>query len=110
VEASVSTSASAPGIRDVPDEHRFVFEQDGALAELVYETAPGRLILVHTRVPQPLGGRGIGGRLVCAAVDRAEAEDLTIVPWCPFALRWLTDHPGVTGTVTIDWETPRPAR
>ena len=37
------------------------------------------------------------------AVDRAAAEGLTIVPTCPFARRWLGEHPDAIGDVTIDW-------
>jgi uncharacterized protein len=62
-----------------------------------------RLILVHTGVPLSLEGRGVGGELVLAAVDRAKAEHLTLVPLCPFARRWLRDHPETTEGVTIDW-------
>jgi len=85
-----------------------VYEADGSQAELVYFSAPGRLILVHTEVPDALGGRGIGGQLVRAAVERAEAEHLTLVPWCPFARRWLTDHAEEAAGVTIDWTTLPP--
>lgn len=94
-------------VRDVPEEGRFVLEQDGVEAELVYEREPGKLILVHTGVPDALGGHGIGGRLVRAAIDRARVEGLTVLPWCPFARRWLTDHPEVAATVDIDWSPPR---
>lgn len=72
-------------------------------------TEPGRLILVHTGVPEILGGRGVGGQLVRAAVARADAEALTVVPWCPFVRRWLADHPDVAATVTINWASPPPA-
>jgi GNAT superfamily N-acetyltransferase len=64
------------------------------------------LILIHTEVPEALAGRGIGGRLVRAAVASARAEHLTIVPWCPFARRWLADHHDEAEGVTIDWNTP----
>jgi uncharacterized protein len=97
-----------PVVRDLPSEHRFVAEVDSSLAELVYEVEPGRFVLVHTEVPDALGGRGVGGRLVRAAAARTTAEHLTVVPWCPFARRWLADHPDVAATVTIDWDTPPP--
>ncbi len=102
----VNDTGEAHEVRDDPGHHRFVFEDDGALAELVYSREPGRLILVHTGVPDALGGRGIGGRLVRAALARAADEGLTVVPWCPFARKWLRDHPDVAGTVTIDWTRP----
>ncbi len=67
------------------------------------------MLLVHTEVPEAWGGRGIGGRLVRAALARAKANGLTVVPWCPFARRWLQEHPDEAAAVTIDWETPRPS-
>jgi predicted GNAT family acetyltransferase len=98
--------AAPADIRDVADQNRFVLDEAGVEAELVYRTEPGRLILVHTGVPDALGGRGIGSRLVRAAVARAHDEELTIVPWCPFARRWLQDHPDEATGVAIDWATP----
>jgi predicted GNAT family acetyltransferase len=83
---------------------RFVVESEGHLAQLIYQKEPGRLILVHTEVPEELGGRGIAGQLVRTAVASAASEQRTIVPWCPYARRWLQDHQDVAGSVTVDWE------
>jgi len=104
-------SDSAPqqsGVRDDPERSRLVIERDGAVAYLVYRTEPGRLILVHTEVPEALGGHGVGGELVAAAIARARAGGLTVVPWCPFARRLLREHPDLAGGVPIDWTTPPP--
>ena len=90
-------------IVDDPTHHRFELTEEGHVAELVYEVGDGQLVLVHTGVPDELGGRGIGGRLVQAAVDRAAREGLTIVPHCPYARSWLEKHPTEAGAVTIDW-------
>jgi predicted GNAT family acetyltransferase len=95
----------APVVDDAAN-HRFIVEEAGAVAELVYRRHGARLILVHTGVPDELGGRGIGGRLVRTAVERAAAEGLTVVPWCPYARRWLEEHPEVASTVAIDWTPP----
>ena len=65
-------------------------------------------MLVHTEVPDEWGGRGIGGRLVRAALAPGRGHDLIVVPWCPFARRWLHEHPDEAAAVTIDWDTPRP--
>jgi uncharacterized protein len=77
---------------------------DGQLAELMYRTRAGRLILVHTEVPEALGGRGLGGELVRAAIRKAAAEGTTLVPLCPFARSWLERHPDEAKAVPIDWE------
>jgi predicted GNAT family acetyltransferase len=77
---------------------------DEQLAKLVYRTRAGRLILVHTEVPEALGGRGLGGELVRAAIGKAGDEGMTLVPLCPFARSWLERHPDEAATVPIDWE------
>lgn len=96
---------SAPGaVTDDAAHSRFLIRQDGAEAELLYRHNGRRLVLVHTGVPDEIGGRGIGGRLVRAAVERARAEGLTLVPECPYASRWLRDHPEELAGVSIDWK------
>ncbi len=105
----MTAAANDPEVADVPAESRFVFREDRALAELVYELDGDRLILIHTGVPEALGGRGIGGRLVRASIARAAREGLTIVPWCPFARHWLQEHPDAAQGVTVDFKTPPPA-
>jgi predicted GNAT family acetyltransferase len=91
---------------DVADDavgERFTITEDGHTAELVYHVHQKRLTLVHTEVPDELGGRGIGGRLVQAALDRARRDDLTVVPSCPFARAWLEKHRDAAEGITIDW-------
>src|SRR5258708_27776475 len=88
---------------DNQDSSRLEIRADGQLAELIYRTRAGRLILVHTEVPEALGGRGIGGELVRAAIRKAKAESMTLVPLCPFARSWLERHPDEAETVQIDW-------
>jgi len=85
------------------EEHRFVVARDGLLAELTYHRDAERLVLVHDGVPEELSGQGVGSALVLAAVDLARASALTLVPRCPFARRWLREHPELTDGVSIDW-------
>jgi uncharacterized protein len=99
----------APVVDDTA-ARRFVIREGDTEAELVYALEAGRIFLVHTEVPERWGGRGIGTRLVRAALERAETSGLTVVPWCPFARHWLHEHPDETTKVTVDWDTPRPPR
>jgi predicted GNAT family acetyltransferase len=97
----VSDSAN---VIDNTGASRFELREDGRLAELIYRVRGDRLVLVHTEVPVELEGRGIGGRLVTAAVDRAVREGLTLVPLCPFARGWLERHPEAASKAVIDWD------
>jgi predicted GNAT family acetyltransferase len=101
--------ADAPVVDDT-SASRYVIREDGAEAELVYLVEGDRMLLLHTEVPEEWGGRGVGSRLVRAALRRAAANALTVVPWCPFARRWLQEHPDEAAAITIDWESPRPPR
>ena len=95
--------ASHITVIDDIDHHRFLFAEHGVDAELVYWADGKRLILVHTEVPATFRGRGIGGRLVNAAASRAASTGETVVPSCPYARKWLEDHPDVAAGLTIDW-------
>lgn len=93
---------------DNPARRRFEVTVDGHLAELTYQRRDHRLVLVHTGVPDEVEGRGVGGALVRAAVDAAAADDLVLVPRCPFARGYLERHPDLAARVRIEWPTPRP--
>jgi len=109
------TGAASPSPADAPvvddtGHNRLVIDAGAAEAELLYRVRPGRLILVHTEVPPALGGHGLGARLVQAAIDRAARTGETLVPWCPFARRWMSEHPERLTGVTVDWKEPPPAQ
>ena len=93
----------AQQVTDNQAESRFELWVDGRLAELPYRRNGNRLVLIHTEVPVELEGRGLGGALVMAAVERAAREGMTVVPLCPFARGWLERHPETAAKATIDW-------
>jgi uncharacterized protein len=95
--------SDAPQVTDNREVSRFELIADGQLAELTYRLRDGRLVLRHTGVPPAIERRGYGGRLVEAAVARAAAEGLTVVPLCPFTRAWLERNPDAAATVTVDW-------
>ena len=101
----MSEQVSDPAeVIDNADGSRFELRAGGRLAELVYRLRADRLVLMHTGVPAEMEGRGIGGRLVTAAVDRAARDGLTVVPLCPFARGWLERHPEAASRAAIDWD------
>lgn len=44
-----------------------------------------KFIINHTEVSQDFNGKGVGKKLVLAAVDFARKENKKIIPLCPFA-------------------------
>jgi len=48
---------------------------------------------VHTEVPGDFEGQGVGSTLVKGAFEIVQAENLKIVPTCPFIAAYLRRHP-----------------
>ena len=91
---------------DVTDnvaEHRYELRVGDVVAFLTYsDRRGGARRLVHTEVPPALEGKGIGGRLVKAVLDDAEARGLRIVPLCPFVRSYLARHPEYAKLISKD--------
>jgi hypothetical protein len=81
-------------VRDNPSAHRLELRIGDHIAFLQYrKTATGAMVLMHTEVPAALGGRGLGGKLVTAAMEAARSEGRRVDPRCPFANAYLQRHP-----------------
>jgi hypothetical protein len=83
---------------------QFALSVDGTSATLEYKLRGDRLHLLHTEVPEAFRGQGVGAQLVEAALAKARANHLTIVPWCPYAREWLKEHPDQISDVTLDFK------
>ncbi|MEO5628801.1 MAG: GNAT family N-acetyltransferase [Thermomonas sp.] len=75
------------------NSHRFTTNVDGNTAHVEYERSGDVMTITHTIVPSEIGGRGVAGELVKAALDHARAEDLKVVPQCSYADGWMRKHP-----------------
>lgn len=84
-------------VRNNEAEHRYELEVEGQLALAAYRLGDGRITFTHTEVPDALEGRGIGTRLVEAALDDARAQGLKVVPACPFVKHYMDKHPETQG-------------
>ena len=76
-----------------PVSGRFSTQLDGHEAELAYRHQDGRMLIDHTGVPEAIGGRGVAGALVKAALDYARAESLRVVPLCSYTATYIQRHP-----------------
>ena len=72
---------------------QFEVLRDGLLAVLQYDRTDHRLILLHTEVPEPLAGQGIGSALVRAALAYAREAHMLVLPRCPVVQIYLHGHP-----------------
>ena len=56
------------------------------IAEMTYSKAgTDRIIIDHTEVDESYKGKGLGEMMVRKAVEDARANNISIVPLCPFA-------------------------
>jgi predicted GNAT family acetyltransferase len=73
-------------------EGRYEARVDGHVAVLEYDEDGDRITLIHTEVPEALGGRGLGGRLARAALEDARARHLRVIPQCEFVAGYILRH------------------
>jgi uncharacterized protein len=90
-----------PSIHVARNEERGRYEifVDGTVAgfTLIRTDEAGRTVLPHTEVDPAFGGRGLGGILVRDALTDLAERGETVVPVCPFVVKYLrgTEVPGL---------------
>jgi len=76
-------------IKQINDTRRGYFEaiEEGKEAGKMTYTWAGdsKFIIDHTEVSPDFNGKGVGKKLVMAAVEYARTNNLKIIPLCPFA-------------------------
>jgi predicted GNAT family acetyltransferase len=82
-----------PDIHHDSVAHRFETRVDDSLCELDYTLDQGVMTITHTLVPEAVGGRGLAGALVRAALDTARSEGWKVLPACSYAKAWMERHP-----------------
>jgi predicted GNAT family acetyltransferase len=75
------------------ERQQFQTKVDGELASLEYRMGEGKIVLMHTEVPDSLGGRGIGSALAEYALNYARTNGLPVKVYCPFVAAYLKRHP-----------------
>ncbi len=80
-------------IRHEGDRHRFMVNEQGSEAFVEYARDGDVLVITHTVVPPEIGGRGIAGKLVEAALQYARGEGLKVRPDCSYAEAYMRRHP-----------------
>lgn len=93
LEAAAGATAEAEVV-DAPEANRYELRLDGRLVGLAaYRRRDGRIAFTHTEVDESLEGRGLGSRLVAAALEDAARQGLDVVPLCPFVAWYIEQHP-----------------
>ena len=74
-------------------QHQFEIKIDDHKAELVYRLRKKTLFLLHTFVPEELGGRGIASKLAITALEYAKEKGYKLAVLCPFVAAYVKKHP-----------------
>lgn len=80
-------------VADNRTEHRYELVVDGLRAVAAYRLDGDIVTFTHTVVPEELGGRGIGSRLIKAALDDVRSRGLTVIAQCSFVAAYIYKHP-----------------
>jgi predicted GNAT family acetyltransferase len=81
-------------VRDNPPMSRFeLFLGDGALATAYYKVEDGRVVLLHTEVPQEFSGLGHGSRLARGVFEALRRDGKRVIAKCPFMASYAARHP-----------------
>ena len=90
-------------VRNNRDRSRYELLVDGEVVAFVqYNMRGGRLLLVHTEVPEEDSGRGYATALIHGALEDIRGRGLKIVPVCPFVERYIEQHPEYDDMVDHD--------
>jgi uncharacterized protein len=89
-------------IVDNEPEHRYEAWLDGEQAGVIeYLPEDGWLVFDHTEVGENVEGRGVGSRLVKAALDDVRTRGVLIESRCPFVSAYLKRHPEYGDVVRV---------
>jgi predicted GNAT family acetyltransferase len=75
------------------ERQQFQVLVDGEVASLEYRLHDGKIVLMHTEVPENISGHGIGSALAGYALKYARANHLPVKVYCPFVQAYIKRHP-----------------
>ena len=81
------------GLVDNAGMHRSEMPVGDDVAVSYYQEQDGRVVLLHTEVPQQLSGRGVGSRLAHAVFETLKSRGRRVIAKCPFMSAYATKHP-----------------
>ena len=81
---------------DNPEQSRFEMAIGDELAVAYYKISDGRVVLLHTEVPQPLSGQGFGSKLARGVFEIIRGRGQRVVAKCPFMAAFASRHPEYT--------------
>ena len=90
---SILRSTSVTAVNHDVSAHRFTTEVEGQHAVLDYMISGDVMTITHTDVPRAIGGRGVAGELMRAALSAARNAGWQVIPVCSYAAAYMARHP-----------------
>jgi hypothetical protein len=90
-------------VEDNPQLSRYeILDGDIVAGFVKYRRGRGEIEFTHTEIDPAFEGRGLGGALARSVLDAARAQDLAVVPSCPFISGWIGKHPDYADLVPAE--------
>lgn len=80
-------------VRHNEAQNRYELDTEHGTAIAVYRRQGDSLVFVHTEVPPADEGKGIGAKIVRAALDDSRKRGFKVVPACSFVAAFVRRHP-----------------
>ena len=81
-------------MRDVAEQNRYeIRDGERLLGVAEYQRDGDQVRFTHTEVDPSAGEKGLGSRLVQAALDDVRSRGGSVVPQCSFVRHWIDKHP-----------------
>jgi predicted GNAT family acetyltransferase len=80
-------------VRHNEAQHQYEYDAPHGLAVVVYHRQGDKLVFTHSEVPAADEGRGIGARLVKAALADANKRGFGVIPACSFVAAVMRRNP-----------------
>jgi predicted GNAT family acetyltransferase len=82
---------------------RFEVHLDDDIATLDYRHYKNDIAFMHTAVPEKFKGKGVGSMLVFAALAFVRKQNKKLMLYCPFASKYVKEHPEYYDLVDTDY-------
>src|SRR5689334_22070079 len=84
---------TTPTVVNNEQQQRFEIHVGDEVAFLEYRFHQNEIALMHTLVPESLGGKGLAATLAKYALDWAREHKMPVIVYCPYVSAYLKRHP-----------------
>jgi uncharacterized protein len=82
-----------PAVQHDPESSVFYTDVEGHRAVLNYRCKDATMTILHTGVPEAIGGRGVAAELTRKALEFARSRHWKVQPLCAYAALFMRQHP-----------------